>query len=68
MKNFKSPLYEDYFSQETKEKIEDLWAKSCEIISNKYYFEWKIDPNVEIGTFRYTNDEGAFEIKRKQRK
>lgn len=61
-------LYEDYFSQETKEKTDNLWAESREIISNKYNFEWKIDPSVEIGTFKYTNDEGAFEIKRKQRK
>lgn len=62
-------LYEDIISSQTKKKIDGLWEISRELLSKKYEFNWIVDPNVELGTFRFMTDNGeTIEFKRKQRK
>jgi hypothetical protein len=62
-------LFEEIFSEETNELIDNLWTSKREIISKKYDIEWKIDPNLEIGTMKVVSDDRKEMIlKRKQRK
>lgn len=62
-------LFEEILSKETNDLIDNLWASKRELISKKYGIEWKVDPNVEIGTMKAVTDDGKEMIlKRKQKK
>lgn len=62
-------LFEEILSKETNDLIDSLWSSKREIISKKYSIEWKVDPNLEIGTMKaVTNEAEEIILKREQRK